>query len=68
MTVLETGERKWLAVGVVNEGYDNSQMPGWENESVGYHTDDGKIFQSVKTGDEDAYVTTGRETKGIRNS
>lgn len=44
--MLETGERKWLAVGVVYEGYHNSQMPGWRNESVGYHTDDGKIFHN----------------------
>ena len=62
MTILETGEKKWLAVGVVNEGYDNSKMPGWEDVSAGYHTDVGKIFHSVKSGTTDP---TGKETKGI---
>ena len=46
MTILEPGKVKCLAVGVVYEGYRNSQMPGWWNESVGYHTDDGKIFHN----------------------
>ena len=46
MTIIEPGKEKWLAVGVVYEGYDNSQMPGWWKESVGYHTDDVKIYHN----------------------
>lgn len=30
---------------MVNKDYDTSTMPGWESGSVGYHTDDGIIFQ-----------------------
>ena len=25
-----------IAIGIVNEGYDTSRMPGWENGTVGY--------------------------------
>ena len=32
-------------------------MPGWRKESLGYHTDDGKIYYN------DDY--SGRETKGL---
>ena len=53
---LETGEMRWLGIGVVNEGYDTTDMPGWYYGSVGYHTDDGKIFHNTGSG--------GRETKG----
>ena len=35
-------------------------MPGWREESLGYHTDDGKIYYN------DDY--SGRETKGLFNS
>ena len=60
VTILETGSRLWPGVGVVEGEYDTSQMPGWREESVGYHTDDGKIYYND---------TTGRETTGVfRNS
>ena len=48
MTILETSKTNLLGVGVVNDGYNNTRMPGWRDESVGYHIDDGKIFQSVR--------------------
>lgn len=52
------GKTKWLGIGIVHEGYDiNETMPGWESESVGYHTDDGRIFHN------DNY--SGMETEGI---
>lgn len=44
---------------MVDENYDTSRMPGWENGSLGYHTDDGKIYHND---------TTGRETKGLKDS
>ena len=53
---LETGELRWLGIGAVNEGYNTSAMPGWHKGSVGYHTDDGRIFQNTSS--------AGRETKG----
>lgn len=56
VTILETGTRLWPGVGVVEGDYDTTQMPGWRKESLGYHTDDGKIFYND---------TSGRETKGF---
>ena len=31
---------------MVYEGYDNSNMPGRTKESLGYHTDDSKIYHN----------------------
>lgn len=42
---------------MVDKKYNMSYMPGWDNESVGYHTDDGKIYHN------DDY--DGKETKGF---
>ena len=44
--VQETGERRLLGVGVVGNDYGNHAMPGWFNGTVGYHIDDGKIFDA----------------------
>ncbi|KAJ7358917.1 hypothetical protein OS493_020758 [Desmophyllum pertusum] len=45
VAILETGEKRWLAVGVVTEEYSTKCMPGWKNGAVGYHTDDGMIIR-----------------------
>lgn len=46
-----------LAIGVVNEGYNTSKMPGWENGTVGYYSE-GIIFDAQNR-------HSGRGTKGI---
>ena len=61
ITIVETGKYKWLGIGITNEDYDTSEMPGWSKESVGYHTDDGNIFHN--TGVLDGAIGT----KGIKN-
>ena len=43
--ILETGETKWLGLGVVFEDYRTTLMPGWRDGTVGYHTDDRGIFK-----------------------
>ena len=43
----------------MKEDYDISEMPGWNVGSVGYHTDDGKIFHSD---------INGKETEGINRN
>ena len=48
-----------LGIGVVYEDYDKNDMPGWYKGTVGYHTDDGKIFYDSPN--------KGKETKGIIN-
>lgn len=45
MLIQESGERRILAVGAVFGSYDCHLMPGWEGGTVGYHADDGKIFE-----------------------
>ena len=44
--IQRTGERRFIALGAVNKDYDLHKMPGWYNGTVGYHVDDGKIFDS----------------------
>lgn len=48
----------------MNEGYGTTEMPGWYKGSVGYHTDDGRIFQPRGTG----HCSAGRETGGIHEN
>ena len=59
--ILESGETKWLGLGVVFEDYDVDEMPGWEDGTVGYHTDDCKIFDSEA-------CSYGKKTTGIVSS
>ncbi|XP_066021550.1 uncharacterized protein [Pocillopora verrucosa] len=44
--IQETGERRIVALGAVYESYDCHKMPGWYSGTVGYHIDDGKIFET----------------------
>ena len=44
---------------MVNEGYNIRRMPGWYDNSLGYHTSDGEIFQNAENG---------KATKGIRQT
>lgn len=56
VAILETGKQIMIATGIVNEGYDTSKMPGWENGTVGYQTD-GNIYDAENK-------VHGRPTKG----
>ena len=58
VTILETGKIMWLGIGIVDEDYQNTYMPGWFVESVGYHTDDGNIFHNHPS-EEGAKATKG---------
>ncbi|CAH3162458.1 unnamed protein product, partial [Pocillopora meandrina] len=44
--IQETGERRIAALGAVHESYDCHKMPGWDSGTVGYHIDEGKIFET----------------------
>ncbi|KAL0249000.1 hypothetical protein GEMRC1_004234 [Eukaryota sp. GEM-RC1] len=52
VTVLSFGEDSWYCCGValVSSTYPINRLPGWEENSIGYHADDGKIFQESDTG------------------
>ncbi|KAL9984405.1 hypothetical protein ACROYT_G006693 [Oculina patagonica] len=43
--IQESGERRIIGVGVVYERYNCHMMPGWVGGTVGYHVDDGRIFE-----------------------
>jgi len=58
VAILEIGKQIIIAIGVVNEGYNTSKMPGWENGTVGYQTD-GNICDADNN-------EHGRATKGIK--
>ena len=60
ITIVETGEYKWLGIGIAEEDYNTSKMPGWYKQSLGFHTDEGNIFHKA----EDFEYTIG--TKGIK--
>ena len=61
VTIVETGKFKTVGIGIVNEDYDISSMPGWKEDSVGYHTDDGNIFIGTM-GRDHGINTKGMET------
>ena len=58
--ILEGGVTKWLALGVVCEDYTH-WLPGKAQGTVGYHTDDRKIFDAEKP--ERGKKTTGKAMK-----
>ncbi|CAH3122192.1 unnamed protein product, partial [Pocillopora meandrina] len=55
--IQETGERRIAALGAVHESYDCHKMPGWDSGTVGYHIDEGKIFET-------GFHKQGREVEG----
>ena len=59
VAILEIGEKGIAGIGVVNEGYDTSIMPGWEDRTVGYLTNGG--IYHAESG------ILGSQTKGINN-
>ena len=56
--IQETGERRIAALGAVHESYDCHKMPGWDSGTVGYHIDEGKIFET-------GFHKLGREVEGM---
>ena len=38
------GVRCTITIGVVGRGYPLDRQPGWDNEGIGYHADDGRLF------------------------
>ena len=44
VTIVDYGRRGWIGVGLAHQTYPLNRMPGWDNDSVAYHCDDGKLF------------------------
>ena len=59
--IVNPGKMCQIAIGVCNKGYPSLAMPGWMPKSIGFHSDNGDIYQSS----EFAKETTGhRCTQG----
>ena len=56
--ILESGETRWLGIGVVFGDYGTDVFRGWKKGTVGYHTDDRKIFDTLES-------LSGRKTIGL---
>lgn len=48
--ILDPGARGTISIGVAPADYDLSKHPGWGKESIGFHGDDGSLFQESGTG------------------
>ncbi len=42
------GDHDYVAIGFTTENFKINQMPGWELNTYGYHSDDGKLYHSGK--------------------
>ena len=56
--IQETGEKRIAALGAVHESYDCHKMPGCYSGTVGYHIDEGKIFET-------GFHELGRKVEGM---
>ncbi|XP_068598427.1 SPRY domain-containing protein 3-like isoform X2 [Brachionichthys hirsutus] len=50
VTVIDTGVRGMIAVGLVPQAYRLDHQPGWLPESVAFHADDGKLYNGSTVG------------------
>ena len=48
--ILKSGEKNFIGVGVINQTYPISLLPGWGEGSIGYHADSGEVFQGSSVG------------------
>jgi hypothetical protein len=48
--ILSPGVICAVTIGVVGRNYPPNMQPGWTNEGVGYHADDGRLFNENGTG------------------
>ena len=56
--ILESGETRWLGIGVVFGDYGTDLFPGLQEGTVGYHTDNRNIYDPLKS-------HSGRKTRGL---
>ncbi|KAM6977421.1 SPRY domain-containing protein 3 [Aplochiton taeniatus] len=50
VTIVDTGVRGTIAVGLVPQFYKLDQQPGWLPHSIAYHADDGKLYNGNPVG------------------
>ena len=64
MEILGTGTHGALAIGLAKTTYPLHRHPGWNPGAVGYHADDGKLFQEKGYGDQFGPTCTEGDTMG----
>lgn len=47
ITVLNKGKIGGIGIGLTAESSALNQMPGWKNNGIGYHGDDGKLYYQI---------------------
>ena len=52
----------WPVIGIVDEDYDTTEMPGFYNRFVGYQTHCGKIFDGYHSSRSGGKETVGKNT------
>ncbi|KAJ8390176.1 hypothetical protein AAFF_G00109150, partial [Aldrovandia affinis] len=50
VTIMDTGVRGMIAVGLVPQYYKLDHQPGWLPHSIAYHADDGKLYNGKTVG------------------
>ncbi|KTG31242.1 hypothetical protein cypCar_00018994, partial [Cyprinus carpio] len=50
VTIMDTGVRGTIAVGLVPQHYKLDHQPGWLPHSIAYHADDGKLYNGNPVG------------------
>ena len=49
--IADPGENTYIAVGICSRSYPHHMLPGWKETSVGYHADNGCLFDSSENGE-----------------
>jgi hypothetical protein len=52
MEVLNGGESNTMAIGLTTKNSKLKRLPGWDDFTVGYHSDDGKVYNGFTTGED----------------
>lgn len=48
--IVDPGDKCYLAIGLAKQNYPMRRHPGWNNGSIAYHADDGKLFHGSGMG------------------
>ena len=54
--IVDPGEKAFIGVGVCDRLYPQNMLPGWKEMSVGYHADNGTLFDNSENGEETGQI------------
>jgi hypothetical protein len=49
--IVDPGSSCYIAIGLARKDYPKDRHPGWNEGSIAYHADDGKVFMGSGSGD-----------------